>query len=66
MSAGVRGGGKKQDYNQAGEITLRVHLGERWVEYLYEVKQHQREHVIYDGHVFGESVHDPTWTMTKE
>lgn len=31
------------------------------VKYLYEVKQHQRQHVIYGGHVLGESVHDPAW-----
>lgn len=31
------------------------------VKYLNEVKQHQRQHVVYSGHVLGESVHDPAW-----
>jgi len=31
------------------------------VKYLYEVKKHKRQHVIYDGHVLGESVHYPAW-----
>lgn len=31
------------------------------VKYLYEVKQHQRKHVVYGGHVLGKSVHDPAW-----
>lgn len=31
------------------------------VKYLYEVKQHQRQHIINSSHVLGEPVHDPTW-----
>ena len=36
------------------------------VNYLYEVKQHQRQHVIYCGHVLSESVHDASWKRTNK
>lgn len=36
------------------------------VKYLYEVKQHQRQHVIYGGHVLCESVHDSAWQENKQ
>lgn len=32
-----------------------------FAKYLYEIKQHQRKHVIYGCHVFSEPVHDPAW-----
>lgn len=39
-----------------------------WVllKYLYEIKQHQRQHVIYGGHVLGKSIHDPAWRELKK
>lgn len=35
-------------------------------KYLYEVKEHQRQHVINGCHVLGESVHDPAWKRTRQ
>lgn len=35
---------------------------DEWMfKYLYEVKQDEGQHVVYGGHVFGESIHDSTW-----